>query len=707
MSNRRPRWVHWVLLGIVALSLLLHLWGIRKDLPYIPGVDEPTRVVAALRIVTSGDLNPRTFGHPGSTVIYPLAALYHIRYRLSTLDFFSWPDPELQNLYDTDFSSFYLLGRLLTILYGVLTLPLIYLVGRKVFSEPVGLVGAWLFACYPLAVTHAQMVRTDSAATFFGSLALWLCLRVYCKPSIVNQTLAGSAIGLAISSRYFMVTLVPVLLAVDVLVLARGGRCYNWTPRTLLTAMLLGLVASVVVFLLSTPFFLLDLPTVLQSLRHEARDFQPGADGLSRPGNFLYYLGTAIPGALTWPQTLLALFGVIAATKKRNLPQLLLLGFVLVFLAAISASALHWQRWIIPILPMLALFVAGSLDLLATGLSHRFGPQRAAEAYGIILISGALAVSALPLYELCRSNIRQSNYSTRVWAHEWILSNLPSESRIAKEAFSAPLTAANFLLVTERFYLSKGYRLEDYFIDGYQYLVVSSSIYEHILSAPDRYSAEASFYRDLFARGHLIRKFEPSGDQRPGPTILIYDIRDAAREFFEKLDWASQPTDILIRANAYADADILDTIHKHLLPRLPTNLDVTLVDASNIPRLRVLGYALTPSSSSEKGTELRLYFKALDRMERDYIIVLHGAVEDISLLPPERQQYGFASWEHWPQVPTSQWQPGRIYADVYRIQTKPGEYHLRFGFWEPRTQTLMIVLGSGTPAIELGRHFLR
>ena len=707
MSNRRPRWVHWVLLGIVALSLLLHLWGIRKDLPYIPGVDEPTRVVAALRIVTSGDLNPRTFGHPGSTVIYPLAALYHIRYRLSTLDFFSWPDPELQNLYDTDFSSFYLLGRLLTILYGVLTVPFIYLLGRKAFNEQVSLVGAWLFMGYPLAVVHAQEVRTDSAATFFGSLALWLCLRVYDKPSVVNQILAGSAIGLAISSRYFMVTLVSVLVAANISVLARDGQRCNWSRKTLLTAMFLGLVVSVVMFLLSTPFFLLDFPTVLQSLRHEARDIHPGADGLSRPGNFLYYLGTAIPSTLTWPQTLLILFGFVTMMKKSNVPQLLLLGFAFVFLVTISAHALHWERWIIPILPVLALFVARSLDLLANGFSRRFSLQRSARVYGVILVSGTLAISALPLYELCRSNIRQSNYSTRVLAHEWILSNLPSESRIAKEAISAPLTAANFRLVTERFYLPQGYRLEDYFIDGYQYLVISSAIYKPFLSNPERYSDEASFYYSLFARGRLIRKFEPSGDQLPGPTILVYDIRDAAKEFFEKLDWASQPTDILIRANVHADANILDTIHKHLLPRLPTNLDVTLVDASNIPRVRVLGYALTPSSSSEKGTELRLYFEALDRMERDYTIFLHGVVEDVSLLTPERQQYGFANWDHWLQMPTSQWQPGRIYADVYRIQAQPGEYCLRFGFWEPHTQARLTVQGGGDHAIELGWHFLR
>ncbi|PWH19378.1 MAG: hypothetical protein DDG58_05005 [Ardenticatenia bacterium] len=111
--------------------------------------------------------------------------------------------------------------------------------------------------------------------------------------------------------------------------------------------------------------------------------------------------------------------------------------------------------------------------------------------------------------------------------------------------------------------------------------------------------------------------------------------------------------------------------------------------------------------ASEGGTELRLYFEVLDRVARDYTIFLHGAVEDVSLLPPERQQYGFANWDHRPSVPTSQWQPGRIYADLYRIQAKPGEYRLRFGFWEPRSKERLVVQGSGAQAIDLGWHFLR
>ena len=140
---------------------------------------------------------------------------------------------------------------------------------------------------------------------------------------------------------------------------------------------------------------------------------------------------------------------------------------------------------------------------------------------------------------------------------------------------------------------------------------------------------------------------------------------------------------------------------------VPINLKKELIDQRATTVVRVLGYTLHPCTSQSCNAELRLYFEALDRMERDYVIFLHGMVEDVSLLPPERQQYGFANWDHRPQVPTSKWQPGRIYVDVYRIQTKPGEYRLRFGFWEPRTQERLIVQGSGAPTIELGQHFLR
>ncbi|MGQ9787654.1 MAG: hypothetical protein ACUVSJ_14480, partial [Anaerolineae bacterium] len=155
-----------------------------------------------------------------------------------------------------------------------------------------------------------------------------------------------------------------------------------------------------------------------------------------------------------------------------------------------------------------------------------------------------------------------------------------------------------------------------------------------------------------------------------------------------------------------ADPSIWAAVRERLLGQLPSNLDTTLVDDREISVVRVLGYALQSPSADEEGVELRLYFEALDRMDVDYTIFLHGVVEDVSLLPPERQQYGFANWDHRLMIPTSQWRPGRIYADAYRIQTASGKYRLRFGFWEPRSKARLTVQGSGAQAIDLGWHRL-
>ena len=66
----------WALAAIVAIALGLRLWGIKGDLPFVPHVDEPVFVVPAVEMAAKGNANPGWFGHPGSTVIYPLAAAF-------------------------------------------------------------------------------------------------------------------------------------------------------------------------------------------------------------------------------------------------------------------------------------------------------------------------------------------------------------------------------------------------------------------------------------------------------------------------------------------------------------------------------------------------------------------------------------------------------------------------------------------------------
>jgi 4-amino-4-deoxy-L-arabinose transferase-like glycosyltransferase len=501
-----------MLVLITGFSFTLHVLGIRQNLPYIPEVDEPIFVRAAVNIASSGDLNPHWFGNPGSTVIYPLAALFRVWFAVTHRGMFFHPDPNLWISFEANPSEFYLLGRLLTIAYAVMSVPLVYKLGVKTFGERVGLMGAWLSVLSPLAVVHARIVRTDSPAVFYGLLSLWLCIRLFDRPGIGRQVLAGLAIGLAVATRYFMIALTVVLLAVDGLLIWRRrssiGRC--------VLSVLMGLVAVILGFALSTPYFFLDFGTAMQNLRVEARSTHLGADGLSPIGNLWFYLSRAIPNAMTWPCVILVALGLLIALWEFRPKQVLLVGFVGVFLGGISLSPLHWHRWIIPIIPVLALFGANTLGRMAALLSLSPSPRRVTLTWLLLL------ASAWPLWRTMVVGVQGVNPTTRVLAREWILANIPPGSRIAQEAYTAPLGGTDYV-VFEQFSLASGRTLDDYSREGYQYLIVSSSVYGRYLAEPERYVNEVGFYQALFSSARLLHEFRPSSFYG-GPVVRIYEL---------------------------------------------------------------------------------------------------------------------------------------------------------------------------------------
>ncbi|MEK6301431.1 MAG: glycosyltransferase family 39 protein [Acidobacteriota bacterium] len=509
----------WILLGIIAVALVFHLWGIKRNLPFMPEPDEKAFVTPAVRIAASGDLDPGWFGHPGSTVIYPLAGVYHIWNSLAHGGRLLRSDPELQARFDSAPGEFYLIGRLLAISYAIASLPLIYLLGRRIFDWRVGLIAAWFSALTPLAVSYAKTVRSDSAAVFFGVLALWLCLRVYDRPSTRNQVATGAAVGLAIATRYFMAALIPVLLAVDGLIFWRK-RTHREIPGSLWIGVAAGLLAIAVAFVVTTPYLLLRLTTAVNDLQFEARDTAIGTSG-SRTGNFFWYLTTGIPMSVPWPQLVLAVVGIGLAIRKRTPPPMLLLGMVTVFLFEISLMLQHVERWLVPILPLFSVLAAYALSVVIDHSSTRFHLSlRARQA----LFAASLAlVSAWSIYQLVRLDIRHSSPSTPILARDWIIENLEPGSRIALDRFTAPLTETDFVVSKHRG-LARNRTLDYYYREGYRYIVASSAMYDAYMAERDLYRSEAEFYSRLFDEGRLLQEFVPS-PSRDGSVIRIYELK--------------------------------------------------------------------------------------------------------------------------------------------------------------------------------------
>ncbi len=416
-------------------------------------------------------------------------------------------------------SQYYILGRLFTIAFTILSIPVIYQLGRKAFGYREGIIGAGWWVLFPGLVYYAQVVRSDVAAAFFTALGLWLCLKVYEHPKFRYQILAGSSIGLAVATRYFMVALVPVLGLVDLLLLWKR-QAFNIRHHTLLwDGMIAGAMSIPIAFALITPYFFLDYAGMVSNLTYEARGAHPGQDGLSFFGNLWWYLTTSIPNDISWSITIMSTIGIGFALYKRNIKQTMLLVYVAVFLTGIATSSLHWARWPIPIYPVLALFATGGLvkfSKLSIFPAIKLSQQQ-------LLVLLIILFSLMPVYQLSQEILQLTNPGTRSRARAWILKNLPTEGAIAQESFTAPLantpysTTATFSLAQTKLTKEQATAL------GIKYLMVSSAVYNIFFDEPERYHKEVTFYKNLFDSGILVQEFNPtmlSG----GPTIRIYEL---------------------------------------------------------------------------------------------------------------------------------------------------------------------------------------
>ena len=117
-----------VLLLLMSFSVLAHLGALDQDLP-LPDGDETFFVKPAVSIAATGNLNPHWFGHPGSTVIYPVAVLVRVWDAASGGPILG-SHAALEQRLAEDPRPFYVIARLWTIALAVATIPVLFALGR-------------------------------------------------------------------------------------------------------------------------------------------------------------------------------------------------------------------------------------------------------------------------------------------------------------------------------------------------------------------------------------------------------------------------------------------------------------------------------------------------------------------------------------------------------------------------------------------------
>jgi 4-amino-4-deoxy-L-arabinose transferase-like glycosyltransferase len=506
--------------GIFVIALIVRLVGIRFGLPNIYTADGENRVVTAVGIIVSGDLNPHWFGHPGSTVIYLFSLNYAVVYWIGRLiGTFSSPT-DINLLFQNDPTLFYLIGRAWSAIIGAGSVILVYKLGQKIWNQNAGLLAALFLAFAPLHQHWSQIARTDIPATFFVLLAVLFCLRLLDRGDWQSYGLAGLFMGLAVATKFNMAVVVFAMLTAHFL-----------RPQRQWSLLIWGAVSAMLGFFVAAPFVILDWGNALPQMLHENRSVHPGAERLSGLANFWWYLRNPLFYGLSVPVALLAAWGGIQSLvnivhdirknsfhtlSRRTRQVLILLSFPVLFFILIGTANLRWSHWVVPLLPFGTLFAAVTLSSILDHLPTKKGRRLATIVVILVLL---LTPAAL---EIIRTDYQKTQPDTRTLAQEWFAANTPEGVKVGAEWYTGMWWSKTIDLVEEP---SVALKPLSYFQDqGAKYLVTSSNVYDRFFAEPDKYPEYVAAYENIFSTLPLVHEFTPDPWRRPGPLIRIYAL---------------------------------------------------------------------------------------------------------------------------------------------------------------------------------------
>ena len=309
-------------------------------------------------------------------------------------------------------------GRPLSALFDVGTVFMVFLLGRKMFSQKVGLLGAAFTALAVIHIQNSHFYRPETISAFFLMASFWAMLRMVERGRLRDSLLLGALVGLAMAPK---VSVLPLVLPLGLAYLWRvldssGGR---WSAITLekiqgpfVHAYAAGAVALAVFFVL-TPYALLDFNSFIEDLVDQtdmARQagLWPFTYQYVNTPAFSYQIhqtsawGLGIPlGIVAWLAIPFAAVMIFRRQKSRRW-DLLLLAWVVPNLLFLESFEVKFLRYLFSVMPFMVLMAARMLWWLVDAAR-----------------SSSRSYSASPSSQGAGTSLRWLAFLGRFWVRIW------------------------------------------------------------------------------------------------------------------------------------------------------------------------------------------------------------------------------------------------------------------------------------------------
>jgi len=496
---------------LLGIAILLRVHHLERWLPDL--FEEAVPILKARsfwgREVGGFDFNPHFFHYPA------LSFYIHFAFQAVVLSigFVLRSIPSLEafrTLLETDWHSFALLGRGVTVLFDLCTILVAWLLGNR-FGERIGPATAMLVAVNALHVRLAQYIVVDIPLVFFALFSLLFLLDVQERGRTGDYLKAGLAIGLAAATKYTAALLVaPLIFAALSTVEIRKD------VKTLLTRISLSLGAAGLTFFLVNPFILFDFGAFFSDFSYERIHMETGHFGqTSGTASILFY------AVEIWKSTgIIGLAAVVALMQtigERDARRGILFIWIIAYLVVVSTWQMRADRYLLPVVAVILLMGVTAIFDMASRL-------KAPWKIGMTVIAGML-------YLLPQSFALDAHYAgvsapdTRSQARVWFQEQIPPGSLVAVETYTIQPGVLNGYLdirlytdVVDPQRWSCFYDLGWY--ANFDYILISSFVYQRYLDRADEFPVQIQFYRNLEESWKVAKRFD--AEEKSGPTIVAY-----------------------------------------------------------------------------------------------------------------------------------------------------------------------------------------
>ncbi|MBI4059672.1 glycosyltransferase family 39 protein [Candidatus Giovannonibacteria bacterium] len=399
---------------ILVLAFLVRLPGLNYALPLQVVGDEATSIFGALKMMELKTLLPVLHLDEFKPLLYypPYLSYLYLPFFGLFLSFkflfFGGNLEEFKTLLIADPSALFLMARLLSAIFGVLTVWLVYKIGKNIFkSEAPALLSAGFLALSFLHVNFSHWARHWIPATFFFALVFYFLSREDFSPRRKYLwALAIAGLGAGIN---YQVALAAFFIVLWFLFYDRLSLRAHLKASWVYLGAILFLGLAFLPFLLYPPGLVVSAESALSSA-HAFAGFI---------GAYVFYLVKLLE---TEPVLLLFfVVGMVYLFRDQRGYFGAAGGFVLLYVAVFYFFFFIVERYILMLYPILALGAGWGLYRLYLSSAPKFKP--AVLALGALSFLFMLAVSLRLDFILLKND-------TRLEAIRWVKINVPERSKV-------------------------------------------------------------------------------------------------------------------------------------------------------------------------------------------------------------------------------------------------------------------------------------